>query len=173
MIYFWRKPDANFSGILNDALRAAAALIGELLRGGDACDWDLYFPLSSRHFTAALAFSTIQDLRTISAASAVYRVRDYHWLLLYELLRIYCDQRNEEIDHGAGPSRSGGCRLDFDELVATYFWDTDFLLPADRFGEVGEEGLHALGLTADVLGLDLERARPDQLRGEEISNPLW
>ena len=60
-----------------------------------------------------------------------YELTDYHWLVLYACLQLYCDLQN---DGATGAEDQVGRyeieQIDFDALVERFFFDTDFLLGA-------------------------------------------
>jgi hypothetical protein len=54
---------------------------------------------------------------------------DYHWLVLYACLRLYCDLHND----GATGDQVGRYEIehiDFDAIVERFFFDTDFMMGA-------------------------------------------
>jgi len=56
-----------------------------------------------------------------------YALTDYHWLVLYSCLQLYCDLHND----GAAGDQVGPYeieRIDVDAIVDRFFFDTDFLL---------------------------------------------
>jgi hypothetical protein len=58
-----------------------------------------------------------------------FELTDYHWLVLYSCLRLFCDLHNDGAT-GAG-DRVGPYdieRIDFDAIVDRFFFDTDFLM---------------------------------------------
>ena len=46
-----------------------------------------------------------------------------------------------------------GCHIDFDALIDTYFWDTDFLLDAESFARLSAEAKTNLGFSPSVFGV--------------------
>jgi hypothetical protein len=131
MLYFARKPDLVFTAILHTALESE----GESIKGSINNDLDLWeacYPESSRYFNAATCLDVLTQLFCASRDPLVYCPTDYHWLLLYEVLQNFCVIHND-----LAPSAPKGWRpvgefklseIDFDALVAVYFWDTDFLI---------------------------------------------
>jgi hypothetical protein len=58
-----------------------------------------------------------------------YRLTDYHWLVLYSCLRMYCDLHNDEAtgtEGKVGPYEIE--KIDFNAVVDRFFFDTDFLM---------------------------------------------
>ena len=94
----------------------------------------------------------------------MYRIVDSHWLLLYECLENYCTELND-----VAPSQPDGllpvgdyhfAEIDFDALVALYFWDTDFLAPPC---EIKPSPNYAHEWRADL----------DELHVEKVEEPAW
>ena len=61
--------------------------------------------------------------------------------------------------------------IDFDALIDTYFWDTDFLLDAEHFARLDPDAKASLGFSPSVFGVVQGLApHPDELvlrRAEE------
>jgi hypothetical protein len=64
-----------------------------------------------------------------------------------------------------------GFHIDFDALVDTYFWDTDFLMDAESFARLSAEAKTNLGFSPSVFGVTQGLApHPEELvlrRAEE------
>ena len=82
---------------------------------------------------------------------------DYHWLLLYDCLRVACAIHNEDAQEAptttlpVGPYQIGP--IDFDAVVDRYFWDTDFLLEGPTLAGLGPEGRQSMGVADEVFGI--------------------
>jgi hypothetical protein len=64
--------------------------------------------------------------------------------------------------------------IDFDALVALYFWDTDFLVPPGEIKPVGLAGSRGAGPTEDLSGYAHGwRADSNELHVEKIEEPAW
>jgi len=58
-----------------------------------------------------------------------FELTDYHWLVLYSCLRLFCDLHNDNAtgaEGWIGPYEIE--RIDFDAIVDRFFFDTDFLM---------------------------------------------
>ncbi len=94
-------------------------------------------------------------------SDTLYKPTDYHWLLLYECLRSYCDYFNDE--------RIGDLyklhqieSIDFGGLIECYFWDTDFL--NDDIPNVSLEVRQMMGVSSETFGLTAGmKPHPDEL----------
>ena len=64
-----------------------------------------------------------------------------------------------------------GFHIDFDALIDTYFWDTDFLMDAESFARLSGEAKTNLGFSPSVFGVTQGLApHPEELvlrRAEE------
>ena len=97
----------------------------------------------------------------------MYRISESQWLLLYECLGNYCAELND-----VAPGQPGGllpvgdyqlAEVDFDSLIALYFWDTEFLAPSGEIKPVEEQSPFARGWQADS----------DEMRVEKVEEPAW
>ena len=102
---------------------------------------------SAACFTPELASETLLDLVVKLQLPEAYVPTEYHWLLMYECLQALIEVLNDaplpslvtqlttlataqDALYLSLPTRSegvAGFHIDFDALVDTYFWDTDFL----------------------------------------------
>ncbi len=136
-------------------------------------DFGQEYLLSARCFTRELARATLLDMLEKLQCPEEYIPTDYHWLLLYECLQIQLSVLNDMplpclikqlqgVTHAddapylsfPGTARgSAGCHIDFDALVDTYFWDTDFLLDAETFTRLDADAKKNLGFTEGLFGV--------------------
>ncbi len=140
--------------------------------------WEACYPHSSRRFTAQFAIPTLERVLGTSQAIAVYRISESQWLLLYECLGNYCAELND-----VAPGQPDGflpvgnyqlAEIDFDALVALYFWDTDFLAPPGEIKPVGLAGSRGVGLTEDLSGYAHGwRADSNEMHVEKVEEPAW
>ncbi|TAL09307.1 MAG: hypothetical protein EPO02_10425 [Nitrospirae bacterium] len=129
--------------------------------------WEACYPHASRRFTPQSAIPTLERVLGTSQALAVYRISESQWLLLYECLENYCAELND-----VAPGQPGGllpvgdyrlAEVDFDSLVALYFWDTDFLVPPGETTPVEPQSPYARGWRADS----------DEMHVEKVEEPVW
>jgi len=136
-------------------------------------DFGQEYLLSARCFTRELARATLLDMLEKLQCPEEYIPTDYHWLLLYECLQIQLSVLNDMplpclikqlqgVTHAddapylsfPGTARSSaGCHIDFEALVDTYFWDTDFLLDAETFTRLDADAKKNLGFTEGLFGV--------------------
>ncbi len=156
MLRFATKTDGVFTAILHDSLEDMRDTLADL--DTDADDfWTAQYPNATLCFTVGSAVFTLDQLLTASRDLQAYRLTDYHWLLIYDCLRVYCDIHNDnakEAPQGAlpvGPYRIGP--IDFDALVDLYFWDTDFLVDHATLAGLGPEGRESMDISNEVFGI--------------------
>jgi hypothetical protein len=135
--------------------------------------WRDMYPLSATCFTRELARETLLDLLTKLRLPEEYVPTEYHWLLMYECLQVQIEVLNDmllpllveqlktlatvqDAVYLSLPTRAKdgtGFHIDFDALVDTYFWDTDFLMDAELFSRLGPDTKANLGFSASVFGV--------------------
>lgn len=129
--------------------------------------WEACYPHASIRFTLQSAVPALERLLGSSQALAVYRISESQWLLLYECLENYCAELND-----VAPGQPGGflpvgeyqlAEIDFDALVALYFWDTEFLVPPGEVMPVETASPYAHGW----------HANSDALHVEKVEDPAW
>jgi hypothetical protein len=102
MLRFAQPPDAVFLAILHDALEDLQETLADL----EAEDWPALYPLAACCFSPDLARTTLAELLTASRAPELYQLTDYHWLLLYDGLRVYCAIHNDYAREAPTQTRS-------------------------------------------------------------------
>jgi len=123
---------------------------------GDPGDFAARYPESAKCFTAALAEKTLKDLLRASHESALYQLTDYHWLLLYEVLKNFTEVFNDEPELVAGEelvATYGMKNIDFSEFIDLYFWDTDFLMEPAGVVAIGQESRQSMGFNQEAYGV--------------------
>jgi hypothetical protein len=157
--------------------------------------WRAVYPRSAACFTPALARATLCDLFGKLRLPEAYGPTAYHWLLLYESLKVQIEALNAmplpalvaqlttwATAHDARalslPTRAQGVEgfhSDVDALIDTYFWDTDCLMDAESFARLSAEAKTNLGLSPSIFGVTQGLApHPEELvlqRAEESPTP--
>jgi hypothetical protein len=112
-------------------------------------------------FTWQSAKEQLGKIQTALRDDGLYQITDYHWLLLYESLRSYCDSYNE-IPWGEPYDKYGIATIDFDWIVDIFFWDTDFLLQGVQ--HMSEAGRKGIGISDEAVGISSgEKPAPEDL----------
>ena len=135
--------------------------------------WRDMYPLSATCFTRELARETLLDLLAKLRLPEEYVPTEYHWLLMYECLQVQIEVLNDmllprlveqlqllatvqDAVYLSLPTHAkdgAGVHIDFDALIETYFWDTDFLMGAELFSRLGPDAKANLGFSASVFGV--------------------
>jgi DNA-binding PadR family transcriptional regulator len=151
MLLFQEQPDAIFLAILHEAMDDELAYLGDAIEDIEffvAC-----YPFTSRHFTPTLALQTLKQLRKASGAAEYYQLTDYHWELLYEVLRGYTECFNDCQDSFEVSNKYGLKEINFSALIMKFFWDTDFLQDGEVILALTAEQKEALGFAKETFGL--------------------
>jgi hypothetical protein len=139
MLLFEVVPDPVFLVILHEALAYVREVHLLLYREGyrpsrserEELDQQYaeLFPELAPFLTRARLVRVLDRLLSASRDTQLYRLTDYHWLIIYVCLKMYCDLHN---DGTTGTGDVVGLyeieRIDFDAMVDRFFFDTDFLL---------------------------------------------
>jgi len=140
MIVFQDEPDPIFLAIVHEALAHARDvyllryLPGHRLttaerRELDESYRDLFPELVPFFARRELARIIDRLLRASRDGRRRYELTDYHWLVLYSCLQLYCDLHN---DGAVGTGDQVGPyeieAIDFNAIVDRFFFDTDFLM---------------------------------------------
>jgi len=136
-------------------------------------EWREAYPLSAACFTPELARETLLDLGAKLRLPEEYVPTEYHWLLMYECLQTLIEVLNDDplsslvaqlttlvtaqdalyLSLPTQGKRGARFPIDFDTLVDTYFWDTDFLLDAEHFARLDPDAKASLGFSPSVFGV--------------------
>jgi hypothetical protein len=150
-------PDPVFTAILHAALEETRDWITNVLEDAGDEWWSAQYPLIAARFTPQLTLEVIDRLLVASRDTTVYELTEYHWLLLYESLKVFCNIHNDNArDHPddvfpVGPYRIG--QIDFDELLDTYFEDLDILTEPEVLERLGPEGRREMHMRDEIFGV--------------------
>ena len=158
MLRFSNELDECALAILHAALTDALEETELSKDDPDGCleDFTARYPQSAKCFTAALAETTLKDLLRTSQDSALYQLTDYHWLLLYEVLKNFTEVFNDEPELVAGEelvARYGVKNIDISEFIDLYFWDMDFLADPNDVIMIGEAERKSMGFSPEAYGV--------------------
>jgi len=189
MLRWNETPDQVFQAIVHDCLESTRDMIEvydaeaeptEEEREARATEYRDAFPRLAQYFTWQEAVALLKGLLKASEDDGtLYQLTDYHWLLLYESLRVYSEVENDAARLSGTPIRCGPYRigrLDFGEIVDYYFWDTDFLIP--ELATISEDARKQMGVSPETWGLAWGfKPHPDELtmqpvlQGDEPRHP--
>ena len=146
MLRFENPPDTVFQAILRNSLDFVVddiAAMPDLHQNDEFLikeDFNNTYQLMAKVFTPRLALATLKRLRDCLDRPEIYYLNDYHYLLLYEALECYVVIHNDAM----AISRTKKDRretsfvdpfyieyIDFEDVVDLFFFDIDFLTPAE------------------------------------------
>ncbi len=138
MIEFQTEPDPIFLAILTEALEWLLIELNPYAESytptpQEVVDLDEQYQkwqheLLVRFFTRDEARVQLAQLLRALRDQSLYRITDYHWLILYVALNVFTDLHNDDDlgRHGrVGPYTID--EIDFDYILDVFFFDTDFL----------------------------------------------
>ena len=139
MLSFQARPDRVFLAILHEALQRTreeldfAPTYTPTHEGRAEMDehYRVMYPEITRFFERRELLNVLDCLLEASRQSAIYEITDYHWLVVYECLAVFCDLHNDGVlgdDGEIGPHVVD--TIDFEALVSRFFSDTDFRMGA-------------------------------------------
>jgi hypothetical protein len=154
MLRWQNTPDEVFQAIIRDALEFALDTLQIDPVGRDE-NFRTFYPRASGFFGCDECGALLKALLKASDDDGtLYQLTDYHWLLLYESLKLYTEVSNELYADDGLPIRCGRYRigrLDFDGIVDCFFWDMDFLVGA--FAGVPEHVREQMGVNPETWGM--------------------
>ncbi len=178
MLYFRTKPDLIFQTTLRQALELELQEVTRISVEHDFDAWEAGYGLVSQSFTPYSALVTIEQLLNASRQDTIYRLSDYHSLLIYECLKNYSavhqDLASQETDQYLAVGDFQIREIDFQEIIDRYFWDTDFLFhtESDLSHKLSSNGSYADLFDSSLLMTDLE-PHPMHLELIAVDEPLW
>jgi hypothetical protein len=95
----------------------------------DATDeyYRVLYPALTRFFERRELVEVLDRLLRAQRHTTMYEISDYHWLVLYECLAVFCELHNDatlDDDARVGPYIID--TIDFEAIVDRFFWDIDF-----------------------------------------------
>ena len=178
MLYFRTQPDAALIPFVRQALDGELHAVQRVASRNDVEAWLVEYPAVGVLFTPYSALVTLEKLLVAHEASMIYRLTDYHWLLLYECLKNYCLWHNDQINDGlVSYTMLGGYRfglVDFETMTDRYFWDQEFM--ELLYADAGEADCCPCREHTDWSDVDLSyglRPHPDKLKLISVEETAW
>ena len=136
MLRFAENPDIIFTEILELAFE-------------DALEWELYSNKALK--------STIAELKEKNRSPGLWRLTDYHYALIYDVLSNFVDVHNDFARETGQPilelQDHRIFRINLNALIDQYFYDTDFLLDPQLMLNMPSELKGSLGFSAETFGV--------------------
>jgi hypothetical protein len=178
MLYFRTQPDSVFIAFVKHALHWELQGVRRISSANDDDAWLVGYPVLGTMFTPYSALITLEELLVANEASTVYRLTDYHWLLVYECLKNYCVWHNDQVNDGSVPFiMLGGYRfglVDFETMTDRYFWDHEFM--ELLYANAADPDDCSCGGNTDTSDLDLSyglRPHPHRLQLTLVEETAW
>ncbi len=174
MLRFQSPPDAVFLAILHYAIETMLdELENEDLMGEE--EWKAQYPNAAKVFTIPIARDTLKALLKASKAPGLYQITDYHWLLLYDALRVQIDILNDLArDQRNGLWRVGPYwigQVDLGDAIDGVFWDIDFLIEGELIASLSPEQRQSMGMNPELFGLSQGMIpHPEELKTEFLED---
>jgi hypothetical protein len=173
MLHWQTEPDQLLMKIVDEAI-ADALDFSHALKSTFPPDWAECFPSAARFFSIDSWMSEAQKLKAANRSPQVFQITDYHWLLLEEVLRRYCELYNDgtidRIVHEGTRIRE----IDFEGILELFFWDLDFAIPFEELAALGLSGREQMGTSDEALAIAAGLApHADELVLEEVESPRW
>jgi hypothetical protein len=119
MLNLKRKPDQIFKQILDDAFESTCNFRSDM---DDEEYYRYCYPNASEIFTSDETLEMIDKLYDFNKSPGVYSLNDYHLILLYDLLSLYCETQNDIAVEYGDPiiNDTKISKLDIESLIEEY-----------------------------------------------------
>ena len=175
MLRFSSKPDPAFAAFLDAALADEVEHVRDPLVSDE--DARVNYSSQTRAIFDRLGLQAILErLLEAHRSPALYKIGDYHFLILYDVLQIHTHLHNDSLAFSGGVRRYGAVvlrKIDFDAVLDYYFFDPDFLLDPEIFGGMDEKTKRAVGFADETWGV-VHQLKPhaEELSLQEVSPDL-
>jgi hypothetical protein len=95
----------------------------------------------------------VEKILTAHHSEKIYCVTDYHFLILYEALNLYCDLYKEGFFEDTLLGGIHPSELDFEDMVGIYFHDTDFLFESETINNLSVGQKDEMSISSDVFSI--------------------
>ncbi len=178
MLKFQTYPDKIFGSILEKSMSLMIDLLRDLEEnsldtGMSSDNLENLLPNACRVFNAETATNVLNKILVCHRDKLFYKLNDYHNLLLNDTLQNFCDIHNDMVLTAANhqdkeeTSMIGEThveRINFDDLIAMFFFDTDFLLDTETVINLGLDKRQILGIHGETFGISQGLApHPEEL----------
>lgn len=165
MLIFQNPPDVVFQAILRGSLDFTIDNIMMLSDDDGKLTQDEFahaYPLIGKVFAPLLAHETLRRLRKYLDRPEIYDLNDYHYLLLFETLKVFAEIHNDGISDATNKEDRKERsfvnpfyieHINFDDIVGRFFFDLDFLTPAEVMLEIDGQMKERLGFNSETFAL--------------------
>ncbi len=188
MLKFQTHPDRVFTVILQESMSLMVDLLRDLEEnleqtGTSTDNQDNLLPNAGRVFNAETAFNVLKQILGYHRETGLYALNDYHYLLMYDTLKYFCEIHNDRVRTAPDlrekeeASMIGGVpieRISFDDMIAMFFYDIDFLLDAETVIKLGLDKRETLGIHSEIFGISQGLApHPEELKLKPADNDKY
>jgi len=154
MLYFASKPDRMF----NDIIRKSLELSIDELKDPDMEDWDVlscYLDQTVNIFERKELLEVYEKLLDAHLSLALYKVTDYHFLLLFDSILQAVEYHNDMWRNERKCLFTGTAvhEIDMDSISDIFFWDTDFLIDSGDFDSMAPDVKQKLCVNKELFGV--------------------
>lgn len=154
MIHFVMRPDIAFDAIIKRSFEQAFDSLEDESAGENAGNCG-FCEETSRCFSRTELLAEYKKLKKTYESSSLYRVTDYHYLILNDAIYQCVELHNDEVKCN-GPQDIGkvclGC-IDMGLIEDIYFWDMDFQIPVDDFDRLRSDNKERMSFTPELFGV--------------------
>jgi len=137
MLRFQSDPDIIFTNILDHAFILCLGIVNNQ---GEYFEED--FPCSFTNYSKDSFINTVKKLIKCNKSNKKWFLNDYNYVLIYDCLNLYCDLTKQLYGKDEPIFEINGYKIykiDFNNLIDYYFWDTDFLEDVDVYLSQSDE----------------------------------
>jgi len=168
MLRFAVPPDRAFQSIVTAAIEIPLDLLKDPCVDDNMAMCNCCEQIRTM-FTRQLLLEQLKALLQAHLDNALYMPSEYHFMILYDILDTFVEIHNDTLRlDGLACAQVGDVMLgeiDFDWITELYFWDTDFLTPAETMDELTAEAKEMTGFSPGTFGVVHGLVpHPDELR---------
>ncbi len=175
MLRFASRPDPAFAAFLDASLEDEI----DQLRDPETSYDDVLVNYSSQTraiFARRELLAELERLLESHRSPALYKIGDYHFLILHDVLQMHTEIHNDSLDLSGGMRRYGPVtlgRIDFGAVLDHYFLDTDFLFAPEVLGDMDEQTKRAMDFEEETWGVVHRlKPHPEELSMRQMSQDL-
>lgn len=153
MLFFAEKPDIAFHKIVQYSLEIASENLKEEYLDDDDVMSNFY-EQTSRVFNRKELLSQIKDILTAHTSNKLFRLTDYHFLILHDVIYTAVCLHNDFAQSGEALFSDLEIKhIDFGCIADIFFWDEDFLISSDIFDNLLPDAKSSLNFSEETFGV--------------------
>ena len=183
MLRFQTPSDKPFMAIITKSIEVMIEQIDEFVleaaseeESTDNFQW--LFPNASKVFSTEITLENLINLLKCHQKPHLYYLNDYHYLLLYDTLEHFSVIHNDMIKMQSSEERDEYSmigeyhieKINFDDIVDTYFFDTDFFADPETMLQLGMDGRRDLNMNKETFSISQGLApHPEEMELKEYT----